>query len=99
MFIRESLFDRKKTKKGASNAPAGGKGGASTSGSEKGTSAATVNAPGGKTSARPQLISARGPTAAADRPTTKVENISTDETEKYEVLVQSLNRNQSRVFS
>lgn len=76
---------RKKPKKAGSNAPAAGKGGASTSGSEKGTSAATVNAAGGKTSARPQLISARGPTAATDRPTTKIESTSADENEKYEI--------------
>ena len=81
----ERFSTRKKPKKGGTNAPAGGKGGASTSGSEKGTSAATVNATGGKTSARPQLISARGPTAATDRPTTKIENTSADESEKYEI--------------
>ncbi len=57
------------------------KGAASTSGSEKGTSAATITAAGGKTSARPQLISARGPTAM-DRPTTKMESTSAEEAEK-----------------
>jgi hypothetical protein len=71
-------------KKPGSTALTAGKGGASTSGSEKGASAATVNATGGKTSARPQLISARGPTAT-DRPMTKLETTSAEETEKYEM--------------
>jgi len=72
---------RKKPKKGGANQPATAKGGASTSGSEKGTSAATGGATGGKTSARPTLISARGP-LVSDRPNTKVENITAEETEK-----------------
>lgn len=83
MFVQRILF-RKKPKKAGANAPGASKGGASTSGSEKGTSAATVNATGGKTSARPQMISARGPTAIGDRPTTKLESTSADENEKYE---------------
>jgi hypothetical protein len=84
MHLFDSFLFRKKPKKGGPNALTPGKGGTSTSGSEKGTSAATVTATGGKTSARPQLISARGPTANTDRPTTKLENTSADETEKYE---------------
>ncbi|CAF3973374.1 unnamed protein product, partial [Rotaria sp. Silwood1] len=81
---------QKKPKKPGSNpaaAAAASKGGiAPTSGSEKGTSAATAataaaTAAGGKTSARPTLISARGP-PVSDRPNAKVEGISSDENEK-----------------
>ncbi len=79
MFI--ILLFRKKPKKGGANQPATAKGGASTSGSEKGTSAATAGATGVKTSARPTLISARGP-PATDRPNTKAENITAEENEK-----------------
>jgi hypothetical protein len=79
---------RKKQKKTGPNQPAAGKGGvAPTSGSDKGASAATaataagVAAAGGKTSARPTLISARGP-PVTDRPMTKNEGASVEENDK-----------------
>lgn len=80
-----SLY-RKKPKKPASTQPSMGKGGlAAATGSEKGTSAATAlttgGPGGGKTSARPTLISARGP-PVSDRPTTKAEGVAGEETDK-----------------
>ena len=77
---------RKKLRKTTSTQPNMGKGGlAVATGSEKGTSAATAlttGAPGGgKTSARPTLISARGP-PVSDRPTTKAEGVAGEETDK-----------------
>jgi hypothetical protein len=77
---------RKKQKKPNSTQPSMGKGGlAAAAGSEKGTSAATAlttgGAGGGKTSARPTLISARGP-PVSDRPTTKAEVVAAEESDK-----------------
>ncbi|CAF4547675.1 unnamed protein product, partial [Rotaria magnacalcarata] len=79
----------RKTKKKPGSNPAGGKGGiAPASGSEKGTSAATgitaaAVAAGGKTSARPTLISARGP-PVSDRSNPKTEVATNEENEKYD---------------
>lgn len=85
MFIFLSVF-RKKPKKGNAAQPPPAKAGlTAASGSEKGASAATNLAggavTGGKTSARPALISAR-PGQVTDRPTTKVESIPSEEIEK-----------------
>ncbi len=89
---------RKKPKKSGSNQPAPGKGAASSSSSEKGASAATAAA-GGKTSARPTLISARGPTAATDRPTTKLETTAAEENEKYEIKLLQFSKKKKKFFS
>jgi len=63
-----------------------GKAGAATSASEKGTSAATggpatATTLGGKTSARPTLISARGP-PMTDRPNTKADGVNIEDPDK-----------------
>ena len=79
---------RKPKKKPGSTQPAASKAGlaAPAAGSEKGTSAATAltgpAAAGGKTSARPNLISARAG-MISDRPTTKLEpTAAPEESEK-----------------
>ncbi|CAF3321831.1 unnamed protein product [Rotaria socialis] len=86
IILKEAELQKTKKKPGSN--PAGGKGGiAPASGSEKGTSAATgitaaaAAAAGGKTSARPTLISARGP-PVSDRSNPKTEVTTNEESEK-----------------
>jgi hypothetical protein len=77
---------RKKPKKSVTNQPAASKAAALPSGSDKGASAAIAAGATGKTSARPTLISARGP-PATDRPGTKIENLNAEENEKYKIQI------------
>ena len=77
-------FRKKQKKSGLAQPPAGKGGSTMPGGSEKGASTMGT-APGavlgGKTSARPAMISARG-APNSDRPSTKVEGVTVDDTEK-----------------
>ncbi|CAF1106189.1 unnamed protein product [Rotaria sordida] len=83
LLLKEAELQKKQKKTGSNPAAAGKTGVAPASGSDKGASAvaAAANTAGGKTSARPTLISARGP-PVSDRPNVKVEVTNSEESEK-----------------